>query len=61
MEIISKCLLRVHPDFNKLIISLRTAIGAKEDLVLDKTQTSYSDCLDSLRLAAFGISSIIQG
>jgi hypothetical protein len=40
--------LLVHPKFDKLIISLRTAIAT--DGILDKQQTSFNDILDSFRL-----------
>jgi hypothetical protein len=40
--------LHVHPKFEKLLISLRTAIAT--DGILDKQQTSFNDILDSFRL-----------
>lgn len=41
--------LAIPEQFDKLIISLRTAYANKYSL--DKEQTSYSDSLDALRLA----------
>jgi hypothetical protein len=40
--------LHVHPKFEKLLTSLRTAIAT--DGILDKQQTSFNDVLDSFRL-----------
>lgn len=45
----SKSYLAIPKEFDKLIISLRTAYST--ELSLDKERTSYSDSLDSLRLA----------
>ena len=45
---ISKEYLCITQDFDKLIISLRTAYA--NELSLDKEWTSYSDSLDALRL-----------
>ena len=47
--LVNKEYLAIPNQFDKLIISLRTAY-AKEYL-LDKEQTSYSDSVDALRLA----------
>jgi hypothetical protein len=48
-------LIAIHPKFEKLITSLRTAIS--DDLgKLDKEQTSYHNLLDAFRLALKGIS-----
>jgi hypothetical protein len=44
--------LAIPQEYEKLIISLRTA-QAKEDS-LDKEQTSYVDLLDALRLSLKG-------
>jgi hypothetical protein len=55
LTIVNKRKLRIHPSFTKLIVSLRTATGKTDDFSLDKVQTSYSDCLDSLRLATYPI------
>ena len=47
-------LVVINPKFEKLIVSLRTAIS--DDLgKLDKEQTSYHDVLDAFRLALKGI------
>jgi len=46
---ISKEYIAIPKEFDKLIISLRTAYA--NELSLDKGKTSYSDSLDSLRLA----------
>lgn len=47
--LISKSYLAIPKEFERLIISLRTAYST--ELSLDKERTSYSDSLDSLRLA----------
>ena len=47
--LVSKSYLAVPKEFDKLIISLRTAWA--NELSLDKEQTSYSDSIDALRLA----------
>ena len=47
--LVSKSYLAVPKQFDKLIISLRTAWA--NELSLDKEKTSYSDSLDALRLA----------
>ncbi len=47
--LVSKGYLAVPKQFDKLIISLRTAYA--NELSLDKEKTSYSDSLDALRLA----------
>jgi hypothetical protein len=47
--IVSKEYLCVPKEFDKLIISLRTAYA--NEYSLDKEQTSYSDSIDALRLA----------
>ncbi|MEP0825399.1 MAG: hypothetical protein HRF40_07930 [Nitrososphaera sp.] len=46
---LEKGLVAIHPRFNKLITSLRTAI--EQDGVLDKASTSYNDTFDAFRLA----------
>jgi hypothetical protein len=47
-------LIAIHPKFEKLITSLRTATS--DDLgKLDKEQTSYHNVLDAFRLALKGI------
>ena len=48
--IVSKSYLAIPKEYDKLIISLRTAYSTSE-LSLDKERTSYSDSLDALRLA----------
>jgi len=51
-----KCLdngyIAIHPDFSKLLISLRTAVAT--DSLLNKSQTSHNDLLDAFRLALWG-------
>ena len=47
--IVSKEYLAIPKEFDKLIISLRTAYA--NEYSLDKEQTSYSDSIDALRLA----------
>ena len=47
--LVSKEYLSIPKEFDKLIISLRTAWS--NEYSLDKEQTSYSDSLDVLRLA----------
>jgi hypothetical protein len=46
---VSKSYLAIPKEYDKLIISLRTAWA--NELSLDKEQTSYSDSIDALRLA----------
>ena len=46
---ISKEYIAIPKEFDKLIISLRTAYA--NELSLDKEKTSYSDSIDALRLA----------
>ena len=41
--------IAINPTFDKLIISLRTAVA--EENTLDKESTSYSDIFDAYRLA----------
>ena len=47
--ILSKEYLTIPKEYDKLIISLRTAYA--KEYSLDKEQSSYSDSLDALRLA----------
>jgi hypothetical protein len=47
--ILDSNLLQIHPKFDRLITSLKTAQAEEFDLLKD--QTSYADSLDSLRLA----------
>jgi len=47
--LLNKGYLAIPQQFDKLIISLRTAHA--NEYSLDKEQTSYSDSLDALRLA----------
>jgi hypothetical protein len=47
--LVNKEYLAIPEQFDKLIISLRTAYA--NELSLDKEQSSYSDSLDALRLA----------
>ena len=46
--LVNKEYLAIPEQFDKLIISLRTAYA--NEYSLDKTQSSYSDTLDALRL-----------
>ena len=41
--------IAINPVFEKLIVSLRTAVDA--DGTLDKESTSYNDIFDAFRLA----------
>jgi hypothetical protein len=41
--------IAINPAFDKLIISLRTAVA--EENILDKESTSYCDVFDAYRLA----------
>jgi hypothetical protein len=50
--VISKGYLAVHPKYDKLITSMRTAYA--EELSLEKKQTSYDDLFDALRLSSKG-------
>jgi len=52
MAIISKRYLAIPKEYDKLIVSLRTAYS--EELNLKKEQTSYNDLLDALRLSLKG-------
>jgi hypothetical protein len=47
--ILESGLIAIDPHFDKLIISLRTAVA--NEMKLDKQQTSFNDLLDSLILA----------
>jgi hypothetical protein len=47
--LVSKSYLAIPKEFDKLIISLRTAWA--NEYSLDKEQTSFSDSIDALRLA----------
>ena len=47
--LVSKEYLCIPKEYDKLIISLRTAYA--NEYSLDKEQTSYSDSIDALRLA----------
>ena len=47
--LVNKEYLAIPQQFDKLIISLRTAYA--KEYSLDKEQSSYSDSLDALRLA----------
>jgi hypothetical protein len=46
---LEKGYIAINPAFNKLIISLRTAVA--EENILDKECTSYPDIFDGYRLA----------
>jgi hypothetical protein len=47
--LLSKELIAIHPRFDKLITSLRTAVD--NEGILDKEATSYNDIFDAFRLA----------
>lgn len=49
LHMLNKEYLAIPEQFDKLIISLRTAYA--KEYSLDKQQTSYSDSLDAIRLA----------
>jgi hypothetical protein len=42
-------LVAIHPFFDKLLTSLRTAVA--NEYKLDKTETSFNDVLDAFRLS----------
>ena len=42
-------LIAIHPSFEKLLTSLRTAVA--NEYKLDKEQTSYNDIFDAFRLS----------
>jgi hypothetical protein len=42
-------ILAIHPRFDKLLISLRTATAT--EMKLNKEDTSYDDLLDAMRMA----------
>jgi hypothetical protein len=44
-------LIGIHPRYTKLVTALRTAVTTTESFNLNKVETSYSDSLDSFRLA----------
>jgi hypothetical protein len=46
---LEKGYIAINPAFDKLIISLRTAVA--EENILDKESTSYPDIFDAFRLA----------
>jgi hypothetical protein len=45
----SSSLIAIHPSFDKLLTSLRTAVA--NEYRLDKTETSFNDVLDAFRLS----------
>jgi hypothetical protein len=45
----SSSLIAIHPSFENLLTSLRTAVA--NEYKLDKEQTSYNDLLDAFRLS----------
>ena len=47
--LIERGYIDINPAFDKLIISLRTAVA--EENILDKESTSYADVFDAYRLA----------
>ena len=46
-----KPLIGIHPRYEKLITSLRTAVTTTDPYTLNKVETSFSDSLDSFRLS----------
>ena len=48
-NIAEKHRIKIHPSFDKLITSLKTAY--EEDGILDKEMTSYDDVFDAFRLS----------
>jgi len=49
---ISKGILKIHPSFEEVIISLKSAQNKGNDpYALDKSKSAYHDTLDALRLA----------
>lgn len=44
-------LLAIHPSFDKLLTSLRTAVSLNDSYKLDKENTTYDDILDAFRLS----------
>jgi hypothetical protein len=42
-------MIAIHPSFDKLLTSLRTAVA--DEYKLDKTETSFNDILDAFRLS----------
>ena len=52
--------LRIHPKFEKLIISLKTAMEEHEGK-LDKETTSFNDTFDALRLSLLAFKSVGKG
>ncbi len=53
-QFLQKKLIRIHPDFTKLNIALRTATSKGEKYDLDKEKTSHDDVLDALMLSLLG-------
>jgi Terminase RNaseH-like domain len=51
MKVIEGGYIRIHPRFDKLITSLRTASTTNTEYELDKEKTSYDDLFDAFRLA----------
>ena len=47
--LVNKEYLAIPKAFDKLVMSLRTALA--NELILDKEETSFSDSLDALRLS----------
>lgn len=52
--------LRIHPKFEKLIVSLKTAMEENEGK-LDKESTSFDDIFDALRLSLLGFKMVNKG
>ena len=51
MKLIESGYIRIHPRFEKLITSLRTASTTNIEYDLDKEKTSYDDIFDAFRLS----------
>ena len=54
-ELLNHHLIRIHPTFNKLITSLRTA-EISENWSLDKEASAYNDTLDAFRMSLLNYS-----
>lgn len=55
---ISKGILKIHPSYEEVIISLKSAQNkANDPYALDKTKSAYHDTLDALRLSLCGMRS----
>lgn len=53
--LLQKKLLRIHPQFDKLEVALRTATSKGSKYDLDKEKTSFDDILDALQLSLLNL------